>query len=254
MVLMGEHTWLSWNSVSDPDSNEATEQLKVKDARAVHADALRDRLLRSSMASLADSIAAGVGSVIVFNSLNWKRDGLLELDLDNGYELMDRATGVAVAYSVLHTGANFRRVQFVAKDVPGTGYRVYELRKAKEAAPTEKANRSPNTTTLESAFYRVELDPETGGVRSIYDKQLQKELVSQTSPYKFGQYLYVSGGDKEPNSVLQYRVVSPKPQLEVHGRGDGASYLGRAHALWMAGTDGELGDGYAEDCDRDTTI
>jgi alpha-mannosidase len=217
MVLMDEHTWLSWNSVSDPDSNEATEQLKVKDARAVHADALRDGLLRSSMASLADSIAAGVGSVVVFNPLNWKRDGLVEMDLDNGYELTDRATGVAVTYLVLHTGANFRRVQFVAKDVPGMGYRVYELRKLKEAPPTEKADSSPNTTTLESAFYRVELDPATGAVRSIYDKQLQKELVSQTSPYKFGQYLYVSGGDKEPNSVLQYRVVSPKPELEVHG-------------------------------------
>ena len=53
-------------------------------------------------------------------------------------------------------------------------------------------------------------------MRSIYDKQLQKELVNQSSPYRFGQYLYVSGGDKEPNSILQYRVVSPKPELQVH--------------------------------------
>ncbi|HEX6772475.1 MAG TPA: glycoside hydrolase family 38 C-terminal domain-containing protein, partial [Acidobacteriaceae bacterium] len=217
MVLMDEHTWLSWNSVSDPDSNETTEQLRVKDARAVHADALRDRLLRSSMASLADSIAAGVGSVIVFNPLNWTRDGLVEMDLDNGYELADRATGDAVAYSVLHTGENFRRVQFVATDVPAMGYRVYELRKAKGQALNAAADHSSQPTTMESSYYRVELDPATGALRSIYDKQLQKELVSRTSPYKFGQYLYVRGGDKEPNSVLQYRVVSPKPELEIHG-------------------------------------
>jgi alpha-mannosidase len=69
---------------------------------------------------------------------------------------------------------------------------------------------------LESPYYRVDLDPSTGAVRSIYDKQLQKELVDQSSPYRFGQYLYVSGGDKEPNSILQYRVLSPKPELQVH--------------------------------------
>lgn len=217
MVLMDEHTWLSWNSVSDPDSNEAMEQLKVKDSRAVDADALRDHLLRSSMASLADSIAAGVGSVIVFNPLNWKRDGLVEMDLDNGYELLDRATEQAVPYSVLHVGENFRRVQFLAKDVPAIGYEVYELRKVQDGVPEPKADNSAKTATLESPYYRVELDPASGAVRSIYDKQLQKELVSQTSTYKFGQYLYVTGGDKEPNSILQYRVVSPKPELEVHG-------------------------------------
>lgn len=213
MVLMDEHTWTSWNSVSDPDSNEAMEQLKVKDSRAITADALRDHLLRSSMASVADSIAAGVGSVIVYNPLNWKRDGLVSMDLDNGFEIADRATQQAVPYSVVHTGSNFRRVQFVATDVPGVGYKVYELRTAKEHA---SAAQTLSTTRLESPYYRVDLDPSTGAVRSIYDKQLQKELVNQSSPYRFGQYLYVSGGDKEPNSILQYRVVSPKPELQVH--------------------------------------
>ena len=213
MVLMDEHTWTSWNSVSDPDSNEAVEQLKVKDSRAITANALRDHLLRSSMASVADSIAVGVGTVIVYNPLNWKRDGLVTIDLDNGFEIADRATQQTVPYSVAHTGSNFRRVQFVATDVPGMGYRVYELRAAKEHA---FAVQTLSTTMLESPYYRVDLDPSTGAVRSIYDKQLQKELVNQSSPYRFGQYLYVSGGDKEPNSILQYRVVSPKPELQVH--------------------------------------
>jgi hypothetical protein len=41
----------------------------------------------------------------------------------------------------------------------------------------------------ESPYYRVKLDPSSGAVRSIYDKQLQKELVDEKSPYRFGQYL-----------------------------------------------------------------
>ncbi len=213
MVLMDEHTWLSWNSVSDPDSSEAMGQLKLKDSRAITADALRDHLLRSSMASIADSIAAGVGSVIVYNPLNWKRDGLVSMDLDNGLEIADRTTQQSVPYLVVRTGSNFHRVQFVAKDVPGMGYRVYELHPAKDHASAAQTLR---TTTLESRYYRVELDPSSGAVRSIYDKQLEKELVNQSSPYRFGQYLYVTGGDKEPNSLLQYRVVSPKPELQIH--------------------------------------
>lgn len=217
-VLMDEHTWLSWNSVSDPDSDEAIEQLKVKDSRAITAGAQLDHLLRSSMASLADAIDAGVGSVIVFNPLSWKRDGLVSIDMENGFEIVDRTTEQVVPYFVLHTGKNFRKVEFMAKDVPGTGYKVYSLRTAKNQSDAVQA---ANTTTLESPYYRIELDPSSGAVRSIYDKELQKELVNQSSPYRFGQYLYVSGGDQEPNSILQYRVVSPKPELHIHAAAGG---------------------------------
>jgi hypothetical protein len=67
----------------------------------------------------------------------------------------------------------------------------------------------------------VELDPASGSIRSVYDKQLGKDLVDSNSPWRFGQYLYVSGGDEEPNSILQYRAVSPKPVLQPHPSKDG---------------------------------
>jgi hypothetical protein len=218
MVLMDEHTWTSWNSVSDPTSQEAVEQLHVKDSRATTAAATRDDLLRSSMASLADSMAAGVNNIIVFNPLNWKRDGSVTIDLDNGMEIADRATGQTVPCLILSQGPDFDRVEFTAKDVPGVGYKVYELRETKAQAPTAATT---TETTLESPFYRVVLDPATGSIRSIYDKQLNKELVDQENAWRFGQYLYVSGGDEEPNSILQYRAVSPKPSLQVHPAQDG---------------------------------
>ena len=214
MVLMDEHTWTSWNSVSDPASQEAVRQLRVKDSRAVTADALRDNLLRSSMAALADSINAGVNSLIVFNGLNWKRDGDVTIDLDRGWEIADPATGHAVPYVTLSDGPNYQSVLFRAKDVPPMGYKVYLLRES--AAQPPHPQPAAATTTLETPFYRVELDPETGSIRSLYDKQLGRELVDAASPWRFGQYLYVTGGDREPNSILQYRAVSPRPVLQVH--------------------------------------
>ena len=218
MVLMDEHTWTSWNSVSDPTSKEAIQQLRVKDSRATTAAALRKNILRTSMATLADSIDAGVNSLIVFNSLNWQRDGQVTIDLDKGTEIADHATGKVVPYLVLSEGPNFRKVQFTATNVPAVGYKVYELRDAKSHTP---APQTSTATTLESPFYRVVLDPSTGSIRSIFDKQLGKELVDTGSNWRFGQYLYVSGGDKEPNSILQYRAISPKPVLHVHPSGDG---------------------------------
>ena len=218
MVLMDEHTWTSWNSVSDPSSQEAVQQLHVKHMRAVNAANLRDHLVRSGMASIADSISAKVGSVIVFNPLNWTRDGLVSIDLDKGSEIVDQATGQIVPYSVCKEGNNSRRIVFVAQQVPAVGYKVYFVR------PSTKAVGAPETsssTTLESPYYRIELDPSSGAVRSIFDKQLQKDLVDQSSPYRFGQYLYVTGGDKEPNSILQYREVSPKPELQIHPAAQG---------------------------------
>ena len=218
MVLFDEHTWTSWNSVSDPDSNEAIEQLRVKDSRATTAAGQRDNILRSSMASLADSMATGVGSLIVFNPLNWKRDGEVTIDLDKGMEIADRATKEPVPYIVLHEGPGFHQVEFRATDVPPVGYKAYELRTTKTTPP---ASQSTTSTTMESPFYRVELDPASGSIRSIYDKELNKELVDTQNPWRCGQYLYVSGGDEEPNSILQYRAVSPKPELHVHPAHDG---------------------------------
>lgn len=218
MVLMDEHTWASWNSVSDPDSDEANEQLRVKDSRATAAADLQGDILRSSMAALADSIAAGVDNLVVFNTLNWKRDGEVTIDLDKGIEIADRATKQAMPYLVLHEGPNFRTVEFRTTDVPAVGYKVYELRNAHSSEPPPRKTESK---ILESPFYRVELDAASGSIRSIYDKQLNKELVDTNSPWRFGQYLYVSGGDEEPNSILQYRAVSPKPQLHLHPAGDG---------------------------------
>jgi len=208
MLLMDEHTWDSYNSITDPTSREAVRQLARKDLYAVKAHALAGFLVRNSMASLADSISTGKGSLIVFNTLNWKRNGLVEVDLNKTEEIVDPSTGQAVPVEVLAGGKNFQRVQFVAADIPATGYKVFQLRHSEKPATPVAITQ---TTTLESPYYRVQLDSETGAVRSVYDKQLQRELVDQQSPYRFGQYLYVTGGDKEPNSLLQYRPVSPKP-------------------------------------------
>lgn len=214
MVLMDEHTWTSWNSISDPTSSEAVKQLAVKDARATEARRLASFVRKNSMASLADSISGGPGSLIVFNPLNWTRSGLVSLDLNNEDEIVDLATGHAAPLQIVRLGRNFRRVRFTAENVPGVGYKVFRIQHA--AHPQPAARPDELHTTLESPYYRVELDPESGAIRSIYDKQVGRELVNPHSPYRLGQYLYVTGGDRQPNSLMQYRTASRQPELQIH--------------------------------------
>jgi alpha-mannosidase len=213
MVLMDEHTWDAFNSVSSPKSEEAVDQLAIKDRYAVNAQAQADFVVRNSMQNLARSIPGGAGALIVFNTLNWKRDGLVAVDLPDGYEI-DNADHIAVAYSVLSTGNGFRHVQFLAEAVPPVGYKTYLFALQKHSPGSDS---SKSSLVMENAYYRVTLDPADGALRSIYDKQLQRELVNESSPYRFGQYLYVTGGDKGPNTLLQYSHAEPTPPLTVHG-------------------------------------
>lgn len=230
MVLMDEHTFDSYNSISDPGSNEAVDQLAVKNAYAKNAKAEAAFISRNSMASLANSITAGRDSIIVFNTLNWQRTAPVTVDMDRGDSIVDVATGQAVPVEVLGGDHNDERVRFMAQNVPAVGYKVYKFVSGSKsgAAPAPAVSRS---LTLESPYYRVELDPATGAVRSIYDKQLHRELVNQSSPYRFGQYLYVTGGDHSPNTILNYSRVYPKPHLVVHPASNGR-LLGVTRTPW----------------------
>lgn len=212
IVLMDEHTWNSHDSVSDPASEETARQSKVKEMYAIDARQTADLVARTSMAGLADSISAWRGSLIVLNTLNWKRSDLVSFDLQKGREIVDTVTGATIPFEVVSESAHLDRVQFMASDVPAMGYKVFSLRPSKQPTPDEETSMS---TTLESRYYRVTLDPASGSVRSIYDKELGKELVNQQSAYRFGQYIYVSGGDQRPNTLLQYRTVRLEPRLQI---------------------------------------
>ena len=216
MILMDEHTWGSAISVSDPGSSEATEQLAIKDSFAIHAQASVDSLVKASMATLTNSISAGANSLIVFNTLNWSRSGLVEFDLRKTQELVDPSSDSAIPVQIVRTENELNRVRFVAQDVPALGYKVYRLRTA-TAPPSSPV--SAQSTALESPYYRVELDAASGAVRSIYDKDLRRELVDQGSDYRLGQYLYVTDANPANNQHMTW--YRGKLDLQVHPAHDG---------------------------------
>jgi alpha-mannosidase len=216
MILMDEHTFDSGNSVRDPDSSQAIEQLVFKNSFAIKAQALVDSLTKGSMATLADSISAQASSLVVFNTLNWPRSGVVEFDLSKKQELTDPASGSAIPLQLVREENDLNHVRFTAQDVPAVGYKIYQIRDA--AAPITRP--APlQSTVMESPYYRVELDPTSGAVRSIYDKDLRRELVDQQSSYRLGQYLYVTDANPANNQHLTW--YSGKLDLQIHPSHDG---------------------------------
>jgi hypothetical protein len=175
-------------------------------------------VLRRSLADLANSIYDPYGTLLVFNPLSWQRSSLVDIDLDKGHEIVDRVTNQPVSYEILSTGESYRHIRFLAQDVPSVGYKAYSLKQVPDGPPTPQP---VSANTLENQFYRVVLDAESGAVKSIFDKELNKELVNTSSAYRFDQYLYVTGGDQSPNRLLEYSANWPIPELTIHNAGSG---------------------------------
>ena len=212
-----EHTWTSSRSWKDPEHTETIRQSAFKDSYTTNGKLLLDGMLDRAMASLADYIQQPVGTLVVFNPLNWTRSSLVEADMNKGLEPVDPSAGTTAPYQEVAAGEHYHRVRFLAADVPPLGYKCYALQRAKPAKKTVAKN---TPTTIESPYYRVALDAATGSVRSIWDKELNRELVDAASLYRFNQYVYVTGGD-EPSLLTHFRPGLPVAKLETHGSSGG---------------------------------
>jgi len=221
IILFAEHTWASYNSVSQPNHDETIRQLRVKDDRADRAHLEIEDLMNRSLSQLANDIHIPKNTLVVFNSLNWARNLVVETDLFEHPTLTDLTTHEVVPLEVLSRKEGFLHVRFLAN-------KCFAIEYAKQGGPPEPA--FTKQETIENQFYRVTVDEASGSLSSIFDKQLQRELVDSKSPYRFGQYLYVTGGDGDTQMVNPFPALPPgKLQLDPasHGR-----YLGVEKLPW----------------------
>ncbi|MGI6640133.1 MAG: alpha-mannosidase [Limnochordia bacterium] len=151
-----------------------------EDARDTYGEALAiaGRNLNSAIQSLSWNInipeEQGAKPIVVFNPHAWDSQVNVELEvggLKDPHELVDDK-GQVVPHQLVQSKAAARgryRVSFQA-ELPSLGYRVYRLRPGnpKEGFPTVHAS----GTTLENNWFRLEICPETGCIKSLIDKRL----------------------------------------------------------------------------------
>jgi len=222
IINFDEHTGVPLMNIPEHDDSKTINWWETKRSFAENGRWLTNWILQNSMGTVTDSIGAPTSSLVVFNTLNWARSGRVTYDLQEGYGIVDATTTKRVPFRIVGEGDGFHRVEFEATDVPGIGYKVYLLRRAMSKKTEEpEGSVAKADPILENGFYKVEIDPASGAVKSIFDKELKRELVDQKSPYRFGQFLYVTGGDGTPTTIVQYSATHPAPEYTIKGAGGG---------------------------------
>jgi hypothetical protein len=200
-LLFGEHTWgfdakrfprlygKAWEQARAAGKYAGLEESWAEKAAYIRkaADATR-AATTADLEALARAVGVAGPRIVVFNPLPWPRDGMATVQFPPGAAcgLKDAATGQAVPCQQ-EAGA----ISFLARNVPGMGYRTYvPAASTPPAPPGEGASRSSVTSTLENSFFRVRLDPARGVVASLVDKRSGRELVDAASEYGLGQYVY----------------------------------------------------------------
>ncbi|MGA7852383.1 MAG: glycoside hydrolase family 38 C-terminal domain-containing protein [Candidatus Acidiferrales bacterium] len=128
------------------------------------------------------SASAGGISVLVFNPLAWERTDLVTADVQmpeaekNGISVLD-AQGKPLLYQVLSSSAATHMYQLLieAKNVPSLGYEVLHVVPGRNDATTDL---HANGLTLENSRLRATVDPHTGCITSLYDKQAKFESIA----------------------------------------------------------------------------
>jgi len=219
MLLYDEHTW----GRDYPTGEVQDLAWSEKGQYAYRAAGLVKPILRGSLDSVAHKIRLDKDGrhIVVFNSLSFERTDVVRVTRHiekEPFDLIDEDTGEKVAYQSVrldgpqaaapysayrHARGQFEEHElfdlvFVADAVPSMGYKTYRI------APREEAKSSAGGITvgqgeIENRFYKVTLDRTTGAVKSIYDKELSREIVDADANDGVNQFVarWVQTGKRE---------------------------------------------------------
>ena len=161
----------------------------------------------SSVAAIARRMnTEGEGTpVIVCNSLEKKKSGAVKVTVPVAHKNFTvlNAKGEAVPSHVEEKKNGSSTVVFIATIAP-FGVEKYTVLPAE--APYENKVLSVTDNSLENGKYRVRLD-ENGDICSVYDKSLQKELLSR--PIRYDVFKY-KGSKEYPAWEIPYEACNKK--------------------------------------------
>ncbi|MBI4559868.1 MAG: alpha-mannosidase [Candidatus Hydrogenedentes bacterium] len=167
------------------------------------ADSLYDHVERvgNDLCAMAkETIAGGLDTqtqeglpVVVFNTLSWTRSGAVTVKLDYPKapkRLVARdAAGNSWPAQVVDAKDWYEKafyrcsVRFVARDVPPFSAKCFWISEP-PAGDEPAAMVSLQDWTIENEYLRATLNPETGFLSSVFDKQQSREMLGETAPDK----------------------------------------------------------------------
>ena len=151
---------------------------------------LANKVLTDSKRVLADTLGflskridtTGEGiPLVVFNPLGWKRTEVVEFELPEGISGKE-------LHAVDNKGTQFpiqtaeKKALFLVENIPSFGYKTYWLKEGHcELSPSpclSPQGRGVGEGVFETEYYRIEVAPDSGLIRRLYDKKNKREVLS----------------------------------------------------------------------------
>jgi alpha-mannosidase len=230
--LYNEHTWGDAYSGYRPDGRVVNEQWKIKKSFAHSGKLMIERMLEDSLCSLASLVRGSRHySILFFNPHSWRRDDVVDIIVSSppfvmfgqNFKILDCRNNKLISYQIVEEGAGtlFRTPNYVMnrvislflEDVPSVGYVCVDIIPFSEEYTVEPSV-SFFEWGMENQYYKIEIDTQTGAIKSIYDKEIGEELVDKNSQFKLNQYLYLAGG--EGTQAVSSEQSLPKPEFKVY--------------------------------------
>jgi len=229
LLFYGEHTFGAAESIREPLCENTVVQWREKAAYAWDAVKRAALLMEGALGRLPAILnRAPEPKLVVVNTLDFPRSGLLELYVDHELLPADRP------FRILDEGGRELSVQLIrsreegsywaiwVEEVPAFGWRSFRVEVAAEGEPLPSAPRR-QALELSNEHYQLRLDDETGAIASLVDRHSGRQYVDPSSPWGFGQLIHETLGNREQleGFHLDDYGRSTPTEVEIEGALDG---------------------------------
>jgi alpha-mannosidase len=196
VLLFDEHTWGSWNSISDPENEFTLSQWATKKSFALTALKQSNDLIAGTLSGRIVNPSAPVWGVEVINPHSWNISDMVTIPSGlniKGFRIIDK-NGVTITSQKLSSG----EIVFVAKDVPAFGSKVYSLEKEEESKIVPELKKDQ----IENNGFLLKVDSITGSVENLTNKLRNIDLVDRSRLPGLNSYYYVAGRSPEKKASV----------------------------------------------------
>jgi alpha-mannosidase len=201
IMLYNEHTWGSWNSISEPESDFTIQQWLVKQKFASDGHTKSQQILTNILDTRKKAV--NKNSVEVFNCLSWERSGLVYLNGISGFKSVLDGQGNTFPLQKLTDGS----MVFIASNVPAFGSKIYTLSED-EVLMAEKTTFTENSMIFNDM--KITIDKKSGAVKNLTLNG--KNFVDTTKHNGINEYFYVHGRNPQNKSGVDQVTIKSKEE------------------------------------------
>ncbi|MEI6883133.1 MAG: glycoside hydrolase family 38 C-terminal domain-containing protein [Bacteroidota bacterium] len=218
LAFYDEHTFGAAESITDPECENSVVQLGEKLSYTWEA-VKKNRILREEVMGNIQSRLPTYGRdacVAVINTLNWNRRASVNLYIDQQVLPADRQFRIfdsennaipAQSWSERPEGSY---ITLFTGSIPPMGYSSYRISVSGEARKSQAPKKFEGT--LGNKWYTLRIDPASGRILSLYDKEAGRELCDASAKYGFGEFIYETLG-KNREQVSNRRLDMYKREV-----------------------------------------